>query len=150
MILDQGTINLPSDRGGTAYPVNTPTHFVAEAEGLIEREFRVRVEEAEANTLAQEDTVSREIGLARSYLVDIDERVNEIGPELEKNKAIFAQLSEQLRYVSEDRLDDTLARIRNDLYVYVTKEGRVELTAPGSPKRYRPSLNLLRKLVEEY
>ena len=42
-----------------------------------------------------------------------------------------------------------LARIRNDLYVYVTKEGRVEPTAPRYPKRYRPWLNLFRKLDED-
>lgn len=46
-IIDQGTRPLNSDRGGTPYPVNVPTHFVDKAREKIRREFQLRLREEE-------------------------------------------------------------------------------------------------------
>lgn len=150
LLLDKGTVSLASDRGGTAYPsYHRPTNFIEYTISAIKKEFnqelKTKKEAYDSNLI----TLKNEIDVAEQYLIKLDGLVEEISVELAKNKALYNKFSGVRNYTDRDKLDDVLVRVRRNLGVSTTSEGRVEITASGSPKRVRPTIGRLRSIVGE-
>ena len=73
-IIDQGTIPLSSDRGGTAYPRNVPTHFVEKAREKIRKEFELRFREEEVRIKKLQTDISN-IEQALTYLTALEQNL---------------------------------------------------------------------------
>jgi len=148
-LLDKGTTTLASDRGGTAFPsYNKPTNFIDKAETKIESQFRTQYQEFLSNSQKSETSLQEEIARAKTNLAQIDSSIDQISIELEKNKQLYGKFSSVATYVDQNKLDNVLARIRLNLDVNVTKEGRVELGITG--RRYRPVFSKLVATVGGY
>ena len=147
LLLDKGTTTLASDRGGTAFPnYTTPTNFVDRAKTKIEKQFRTQYEQFLQDSNKETSVLQEELNRAKEYLPFLDNLVSQISAEIEKNKELYSKFAKVSTYVDQNKLDNVLARIRLDLGVNVTAEGRVELGI-SSARRYRPYLTTLQAIV---
>ena len=151
LLLDKGTVALASDRGGTAYPhYYRPTNFIDYTIDRIKKAFNSTLREQKKTYDVEIKELERQVSMAREYLELLDSIVNDISIELEKNKSLYNQFNRIRSYIDQDKLDNALVRVRNNLDIGITKEGRIELTARGSSRRVRPSIGRLRTIVESY
>lgn len=151
-LLDQGTgVRLNSDRGGTPYPNSGPTNFVDKSKTKLERSFRIKLRESQARNNNRISELLREIELAITYLNEINILLSNIiekpDPDLESARRASRAFEPTRSYIDRAKLTSVFYRIIRDVEVETTVEGRVEVTSPGAPRRYRPSLDRLQNFL---
>lgn len=146
-LIAKGSTALPSDRPDSSYnPFPAAgVDFVTNAEDIIRREFITRFGEERKIWQEETETFEREIKSAERLLSSLEEDLDSLKTELSKNTATLRKFGEKAQFISEKKLAEAARRLRAGQEF---ETDRIELTAPGSPFRVRPSVRRLEGLLE--
>lgn len=146
-LIAKGSTTLASDRPDSSYNPfpSQGIDFVTNAEDIIRREFISRF--SEERKIWQEETQAfeREIKSAERLLTSLEEDLDNLTTDFAKNRATLKKFGEKAKFISEERLAEAARRLRAGEEF---ETDRIELTAPGSPFRVRPSVRRLEGLLE--
>jgi len=164
-LLDQGSIPMSSDRGGTPYPQGVRTGFIQTAiwkikdwifgrkERMVEYKYDENVPERE---IIQENIINTEYELKRyeneqEKLSKLLEDIQLVEIDTEIYDDISKRIDNNIDRVDKNKLNSLEIALRtgNFANIRVTKEGRVELTRPGG-KRYRVGIRRAARILGGY
>jgi len=163
-LLDQGSIPMSSDRGGTPYPKGERTSFVRNAIWEIEdwingkKHYTEQTydEEVYERDIIQGNISNTEFELKRyekeqEKLSKLLEEVQLVEIDTEIYDDISKRIDNNIDRVDKNKLNSLEIALRtgNFANIRVTKEGRVELTRPGG-KRYRVGIRRAARILGGY
>lgn len=142
-LLDKGTIPMPSDRGGYATPKGEPTHFIQNAQEVMERYTK--------NVLngykKQYDELINDYYLyeeeADAALANMDSLINKIKLDLKVVEKVKQEYQKDAKYIDDTKLERAVQRVVEGGLT----SGRIEITASGSGKRIRPSVKKIARIA---
>ena len=151
-ILDKGTVDLLSNKGGDAYPTNFPTNFTTKTILKIEELLSSSGGKGKKDVENININIDNIRTLIASYL-EILERITKLLKELNE-ESIIKKALERIKSYEEradpERLEEVIRAVQaGDLSnLNITSEGRVEVTAPAGI-RTRISLVLVSRTLGE-
>ncbi len=168
-ILDKGhaSIRLSSDRGGYPTPSEAPSHFIDSTTKEIEESFKRRLSGIKSSVTRAKNKLKSKISKVDMLLIELenlidfaDSSMGEIAENISDENPAVSKVLEKInnRYskaqtsISQEKLQKVVSELLETGEVssyYINPDGRIEVTATGSPNRARVNVNTLLQIIAE-